>query len=147
MSLLTLSKKKMSMKTVFFAHRCTHLCSTLNRPEMFLTACVVTMPMCLSMLKMRLLEPSSYSLDRTSFSTPNTTPSLQRIPMAVLNITTWRHTCKFDHDMSGNYSELLAPLALWVRKSVGYQHCRKTNFSSYLPTTSHSAGSGFSLKT
>ena len=45
---------------------------------------VVTMPTCLSMLKMRLLAPCSYSLDKTSFSTPNTTPSLQRIPMAVL---------------------------------------------------------------
>lgn len=52
--------------------------------------CAVTMPTCLSMLKMRLLEPSSYSLDRTSFSTPNTTPSLQRMAIAVLH----RHTEK-----------------------------------------------------
>ena len=50
--------------------------------------CVFTMPTCLSMLKMRLLEPSSYSLDRTSFSTPKTTPSLQRIAMAVLHTHT-----------------------------------------------------------
>lgn len=49
--------------------------------------CVVTMPTCRSTLKMRLLEPSSYSLDRTSFSTPNTTPSLQRIAIAVLQHT------------------------------------------------------------
>lgn len=51
-----------------------------------------TMPTCLSMLNMRLLDPSSYSLDNTSFSTPNTTPSLQRMATAVLCAHTYTHS-------------------------------------------------------
>lgn len=46
---------------------------------------VLTIPTWRSILKMRLFEPASYNLESTSFSTPNTTPSLQRIPIAVLH--------------------------------------------------------------
>ena len=49
-----------------------------------------TMPMCLSMLNILLFAPLSYSFDCTSFSTPNTIPSLPRIPIAVL-----KHKCMF----------------------------------------------------
>ena len=45
----------------------------------------LTTPMCLSTVNILLLAPTSCSFEVTSFSTPNTTPSLPRIPMAVLH--------------------------------------------------------------
>ena len=45
----------------------------------------VTIPTCRSMWKIRLLASSSYNFDCTSLSTPNTTPSLPRMPTTVLH--------------------------------------------------------------
>ena len=44
----------------------------------------LTNPICLSIWKILLLAPASYNFDVTSFSTPNTTPSLPLIATAVL---------------------------------------------------------------
>ena len=43
-----------------------------------------TIPTCLSMLKILLFAPNSYSLEVTSFSTANTTPSFPLNATAVL---------------------------------------------------------------
>ena len=43
-----------------------------------------TIPMWSSIIYNLLLTPGSYNFDVTTFSTPNTTPSLQAIPIAVL---------------------------------------------------------------
>lgn len=45
---------------------------------------MLTTPICLSTVNNLLLEPGSCSLEVTSFSMPNTTPSLPRMAIAVL---------------------------------------------------------------
>ena len=45
---------------------------------------ILTMPMCLSIVKILLLVPGSYSFDVINFSTASTTPSLHLIATAVL---------------------------------------------------------------
>ena len=52
------------------------------------TCTVLTIPMWLSICMILLFAPYSYNFERTSFSTPNTTPSFPLMPTIVL----WRNT-------------------------------------------------------
>ena len=54
---------------------------------------MLTIPICLSMLKILLLAPDSYNFEVTSFSTPKTIPSFPRIPIAVLQKRTGHGKC------------------------------------------------------
>ena len=46
----------------------------------------LTIPTCLSMVKILFPVPGSYNFDVTNFSTPNITPSLHLTATAVLNV-------------------------------------------------------------